>query len=170
MKMMDDFRNENIAIGYLLTKLSEAIDIARKVHEGQYDKAHQPYFMHPEAVSRIVSEIIRSQPEPSESFMIQAKIVSYLHDVIEDSSVTAGYLREKEIPEECVTAIEILTKKKGQDYMEYLSEIKRNKLARVVKIADMMHNSDLSRLRQITDVDRKRREKYLKGISFLSAQ
>jgi (p)ppGpp synthase/HD superfamily hydrolase len=160
--------DENFSTGYLLTKLSDAMEIARKAHQGQYDKAHQPYFMHPEAVSQIVSEIIKAQPASSEEFMIKAKIVSYLHDVVEDTSFTIDYLRGKEIPEECITAIEILTKKKGQDYREYLSEIKRNKLARVVKIADMMHNSDLSRLRQIADEDKMRREKYLKGIAFLS--
>ncbi len=159
--------DEKSSFEHLNLQLSKAREIARNAHNGQCDKAHQPYFLHPDAVSQIVIKNIDSQAS-SEEFKIHAMIVSYLHDVIEDTSITVDDLRKQEIPEVCIQAIETLTKKEGQDYWEYLSEIKRNELARVVKIADMMHNSNLSRLNQITDVDRKRRKKYLEGITFLN--
>lgn len=163
MKSEIDYEYERSYIEHLYSKLSEAREIARKAHEGQYDKAHQPFFLHPEAVSQIVAETNGTQ-----DFIIQARIVSYLHDVIEDTPIRVEDLRKQEMPEPCIQAIEILTKKEGEDYWEYLSKVKQNGLARVVKIADMMHNSDLSRLAEITDADRKRQDKYRKGIAFLT--
>jgi (p)ppGpp synthase/HD superfamily hydrolase len=168
MKKENNIKHESCLVGYLQEKLNDAIAIARKAHQGQYDKAYQPYFKHPEAVNQIVINNLCDQASTSESFMLQASIVSYLHDVIEDTSISTADLRKSDIPEACIVAIELLTKKKGQDYWEYLSEIKQNKLARAVKIADMLHNSDLSRLPHITDEDKLRREKYLKGIAFLT--
>jgi len=61
-----------------------------------------------------------------------------------------------------------LSKKKGQDYQTYLENVKSNPLARVVKLADLKHNSDLSRLRSVTDNDLERLEKYKRAIDYLS--
>ena len=98
----------------------------------------------------------------------EEKAVALLHDVIEDSSVTAEELLNAGLPETVVTAVQILSKKKGQDYQTYLKTVKSNPLARAVKLADLKHNSDLLRLETITDKDLEGLEKYKKAIDYLS--
>ena len=132
-----------------------ALSIARQAHEGQLDKAGGDYIEHPIYVA--------SQVDTEEE-----KAVALLHDVIEDSSVTAEELLNAGLPETVVTAIQILSKKKGQDYQTYLENVKSNPLARVIKLADLKHNSDLSRLSSVTDKDLERLEKYKKAIDYLS--
>ena len=132
-----------------------ALSIARKAHEGQLDKAGVDYIEHPIYVA--------SQVDTEEE-----KAVALLHDVIEESPVSAEGLLQAGLPETVVTAVQVLTKKKEQDYQTYLETVKKNPLARVVKLADLKHNSDLSRLSSITEKDRERLKKYKKAIDFLS--
>ena len=132
-----------------------ALSIARKAHEGQLDKAGVDYIEHPIYVA--------SQVDTEEE-----KAVALLHDVIEDSPVSAEELLQAGLPETVVTAVQVLTKKKEQDYQTYLETVKKNPLVRVVKLADLKHNSDLSRLSSITEKDRERLKKYKKAIDFLS--
>ena len=132
-----------------------AFSIARKAHEGQLDKAGVDYIEHPIYVA--------SQVDTEEE-----KAVALLHDVIEDSPVSAKGLLQAGLPETVVTAVQVLTKKKEQDYQTYLETVKKNPLARVVKLADLKHNSDLSRLSSITEKDKERLKKYKKAIDFLS--
>ncbi len=134
-----------------------ALSIARQAHEGQLDKAGVDYIEHPiYVVSQVDTE--------------EEKAVALLHDVIEDSSVTAEELLNAGLPETVVTAIQILSKKKGQDYQTYLENVKSNPLARVIKLADLKHNSDLSRLPSISAKDRERLKKYKKAMDFLSSE
>ena len=132
-----------------------ALSIATQAHEGQLDKAGVDYIEHPIYVA--------SQVDTEEE-----KAVALLHDVIEDSPVSAEELLIAGLPEEVVTAVQVVTKKKEQDYQTYLETVKKNPLARVVKLADLKHNSDLSRLSSITEKDRERLKKYKKAIDFLS--
>ena len=132
-----------------------ALSIARQAHEGQLDKEGVDYIEHPIYVA--------SQVDTEEE-----KAVALLHDVIEDSPVSAEELLQAGLPETVVTAVQVLTKKKEQDYQTYLETVKKNPLARVVKLADLKHNSDLSRLSSITEKDRERLKKYKKAIDFLS--
>ena len=132
-----------------------ALSIARKAHEGQLDKAGVDYIEHPIYVA--------SQVDTEEE-----KAVALLHDVIEDSPVSAEELLQAGLPETVVTAVQVLTKKKEKDYQTYLENVKSNSLARVVKLADLKHNSDLSRLSSVTDKDLERLEKYKKAIDYLS--
>lgn len=120
--------------------LELALSIATKAHRGQFDNVGIDYIEHPIFVA--------SQVDSEEE-----KAVALLHDVIEDSSVTAEELLNAGLPETVVTAVQILSKKKGQDYQTYLKTVKSNPLARAVKLADLKHNSDLSRLETITDKD-----------------
>ncbi|MDN5024492.1 GTP pyrophosphokinase [Streptococcus sp. SO4] len=132
-----------------------ALSIARQAHEGQLVKAGVDYIEHPIYVaSQVATE--------------EGKAVALLHDVIEDSHYTAEELLQAGLPETVVTAVQILSNKKGQDYQTYLENVKSNSLARVVKLADLKHNSDLSRLSSITEKDRERLKKYKKAIDFLS--
>ena len=135
--------------------LELALPIATEAHRGQFDKAGIDYIEHPIYVA--------SQVDTEEE-----KAVALLHDVIEDSPFTAEELLLAGLPETVVTAVQILSKKKGQEYQTYLENVKSNSLARVVKLADLKHNSDLSRLETITDKDLERLEKYKKTIDYLS--
>ena len=152
----------------LLEDLKKTIEIAKSAHAGQVDKAGKPYFEHVQTVSELANEIILSWNEEYDDFLIQAQIVSYLHDVVEDTSLTIDDLWKLQVPTDCILAIETLTKRKGQDYNDYLSRVKLNKLATVVKIADLTHNSDLSRLNVVTPADLAQHDKYLKAIDYLS--
>ena len=96
------------------------------------------------------------------------KIVALLHDVIEDTQVTIEDLRLF-FDEEIVEAINLLTHREEDDYMTYLAKIKNNKLAKIVKIADLENNMDLSRLPNPTEKDYQRLEnKYKPAYKFLT--
>lgn len=130
----------------------KALRIAYKAHRGQRDKAGKPYILHPLRVCFGVKGR-------------EAKVVALLHDVIEDSEIgmeELGFLNDRQ-----KEALLLLTHKNGEDYFDYIRKIKNNEIARKVKISDLRHNSDLTRLKIVTEKDRKRREKYLEAISIL---
>ena len=132
-----------------------ALAIARKAHAGQVDKAGVDYIQHPLYVaSQVKTE--------------QEKAAALLHDVLEDSDITAADLLAYGLSNEVVTAVQTLTKKKGQSYQDYLEKVKSNNLARVVKLADLKHNSDLSRLKTVSNTDYERVKKYKNAIRYLS--
>ncbi|MDG3141442.1 GTP pyrophosphokinase [Streptococcus suis] len=135
--------------------VDKAYAVAKKAHYGQVDKAGVDYIKHPE----IVASFVKTDEE---------KAVAYLHDVIEDTDVTLSDLARQGFPITVLTAVEILTKKKGQSYQDYLESVKSNELARVVKLEDLKHNSDLSRLETITEKDIERHKKYQNAIKYLS--
>ena len=134
----------------------KAYEIAKRAHLGQVDKAGEDYIKHPEKVASFV--------ETDEE-----KAVAYLHDVIEDTELTLEDLHEYEFSKEVIEAVDIITKKKGEDYRSYLNSVKKNKLAKAVKLADLRHNSDLTRLTKVTEKDIERKEKYQKAIDFLNS-
>lgn len=90
-----------------------------------------------------------------------------LHDVVEDSDWTIEMLAAEGIPSDALEAIKLLTHKEGIPYMEYVESLKDNKIARKVKLADLAHNSDLSRLSEVSEKDRARIRKYNKAIELL---
>ena len=134
----------------------KAYKIAKKAHLGQVDKAGEDYIKHPEKVASFVKTD-------------EEKAVAYLHDVIEDTELTLENLYEYDFSKEVIEAVDIITKKRGEDYQSYLNSVKKNKLARAVKLADLRHNSDLTRLTKVTEKDIKRKEKYQKAIDFLNS-
>ena len=134
----------------------KAYEIAKKAHLGQVDKAGEAYIKHPEKVASFVKTD-------------EEKAVAYLHDVIEDTELTLEDLYEYGLSKEVIEAVDIITKKRGEDYQSYLNSVKNNKLARAVKLADLRHNSDLTRLTKVTEKDIKRKEKYQKAIDFLNS-
>lgn len=128
-----------------LTK--QALKLAYDAHKGQTDKSGLPYVFHP--------------------FYLACKMddeysicVALLHDVIEDSIYTFNDLYNLGFPNEIIDAVRVLTHKKDVSYIDYINEIKKNPLASKVKIEDLKHNSDLSRLNDVTSDDLKRLSKY----------
>lgn len=134
--------------------LNKAEILATAAHTGQSDKAGKPYIYHP----RTVAAMVETEEE---------KTVALLHDVVEDTSVTLDELRQHGFSEDVITAVDVLTKRPGVDYHEYTERVKQNPLALAVKIADMTHNMDLSRIDQPTAKDYARVEKYRKIIGEL---
>lgn len=134
--------------------LSVAIDLAQFAHHGQVDKAGQPYILHVQAVADGVDTD-------------ELKTIAYLHDVCEDTPFGIDDLTELEFPDEIVQSVRILTRAKGTPYMEYIQAVKQDDNARQVKVSDLKHNMDLSRIPEPTDADYKRVEKYRKALDYL---
>lgn len=137
------------------SQATKAHEVAKKAHFGQTDRAGIDYIKHPETVASFVTTD-------------EEKAVAYLHDVIEDTILTLLDLKKEGFSKNIIEAVDILTKKKGQDYQSYLNLVKTNELARVVKLADLRHNSDLTRLPLITEKDLERNKKYSSAITFLN--
>lgn len=138
-------------------QLKVSIDLANKYHHKQVDKSGLPYILHPLHVMNNVSGI-------------EAKIVAILHDIIEDTPLTIEDLMIHGFDLNIVDAIDIITKIKGEHYDDYLKRVKDNELARIVKIADLSHNMDISRLANPTEKDYTRIEKYRKASEYLKGK
>ena len=133
-------------------KLHIAISLANLFHKGQIDKGGNPYILHPLAVMNSVDTT-------------EEKIVALLHDILEDTNCTEDVLLEY-IPKHLFDAVILLTRQEGQTYNNYINNIKDNELARKVKIADIKHNMDLSRIknRPLTDDDMIKNLRYYKSL------
>lgn len=132
----------------------KAFIIMLKAHWKQRDKGNHLYIFHPIRVSRKCK---------SKS----AKLVALLHDVIEDNP-NYSISDFKFLNEEEKEALELLTHSKDVAYFDYINEVKSNKIAREVKLADLKDNSNLNRLLTVTDKDIKRLEKYKLAQNILS--
>lgn len=137
--------------------LAKAIQIAGAAHENQVDKANAPYILHPIRLMLKFSSV-------------EEQIVAVLHDVIEDSDITLDDLRKKNFSNDVLTAIELLTKKPGQDYQNYLEKISENNLARKIKIEDIKDNLNLTRLTSVSAQDLERAKKYHAALQFLEGK
>lgn len=129
-------------------KLSLAINTASMAHHGQLDKGGYPYILHP---MHLMSQLL---PD------IQLATIAVLHDSIEDTRITLAYLKDVGMSGRILSALSLLTRKAGQSYEEYIEEIAESYDAIVVKLKDLEHNLDLSRLRSIGPRDLDRIKKY----------
>lgn len=93
-----------------------------------------------------------------------------LHDVVEDTPYTLEQLSEMGFSKNIITALSLLTHKEDVPYMNYVKAAKNNPIARAVKMADLLHNMDTSRLKEILDWDKQRLEKYQKAFELLQAE
>lgn len=132
----------------------KAINIAYNAHMGQKDKSGIPYIFHPVHLA----ELMDTEDEC---------IVALLHDVVEDTDVTFEEL-EKEFSNNVIEAIKLLTHDKKVPYDEYILKLKDNPIAKKVKLADLKHNSDKTRLDHLTPKDIIRNKKYENAIKLLS--
>jgi (p)ppGpp synthase/HD superfamily hydrolase len=129
--------------------LAKAIALASEKHMGQFDKGGMPYILHPLKVMHYLK---------SDDMELMA--IAVMHDVVEDSDVTFTDLYSMGFSIRVVETLRLLTKIKGQSHREYVDGIKTNKDAIAVKLADLRHNSDIRRLKGITDKDVARMKKY----------
>ncbi len=135
--------------------LEKAIKIAVKCHKGQKDKGGKPYILHPLHVMNNVS----SEDE---------KIVAILHDVIEDANYPIEDLKKEGFKDQIIEALVYLTHDKKVDYFAYIEKIKDNALAKTVKIQDLKHNLDVTRLESLDESAVNNLKKYFMAYKILT--
>ncbi|MBR0147282.1 MAG: bifunctional (p)ppGpp synthetase/guanosine-3',5'-bis(diphosphate) 3'-pyrophosphohydrolase [Eubacterium sp.] len=136
-----------------LTK--KAILLAYRAHEGQKDRSGLPYILHPiHLAEQMTTE--------------DSCVVAMLHDVLEDTDMTEENLREEGFTERQIEAVKLLTRTEEEDYFEYVRRIRENDLACAVKLADLAHNMDRTRLPEYSEKDEARYEKYQKAVQILT--
>ena len=131
-----------------------ALQIAKEAHAGQVDKAGKDYILHPITVASYMYTDVE-------------KTIAYLHDVLEDTSVTVDELRNH-FSNEIVDTVITLTHRKDESYFEYIQRISKSKLAKKLKVADLLHNLDITRIKEPSKQDYERLEKYKKAILYLA--
>jgi (p)ppGpp synthase/HD superfamily hydrolase len=129
--------------------LDKALLLATNSHHGQFDKGGAPYILHPIKVMHY----IKSDDE-------ELMCMALLHDVVEDCDVTFVDLEAIGMSKRVIDAVRCLTKQRGQTLAEYKEVIFSNRDAMRVKMADLRHNSDIRRLKGVTEKDLVRMEKY----------
>lgn len=137
-----------------LTK--KAMLFAFEAHSGQIDKSGLPYIFHPLHVAEQMKD------ETSTG-------VALLHDVIEDCGISREELQTVGFPEAVISAVCLLTHEKSVPYLDYIRALRIDPIAVQVKLADLKHNSDLTRLDTITEKDKIRVKKYKEAIKILQS-
>ena len=135
--------------------ISKAKQFAQHIHANQQDKAGQPYINHLAFVAGLLA---------NENDDVIA--TAWLHDSVEDTEVSLSDISEL-FGSVIADSVNAITKRQGESYQDYLSRVKANDIARKVKIADLTHNMDLSRLAKVTEKDIVRQQKYQQAKLFL---
>ena len=130
-----------------MATLERAIEIAANAHAGQFDKAGQPYILHPLRVMLRVTSA-------------HERIAAVLHDVVEDTPVSLQQLVAEGFAPEVIAAVEALTKHPGESRIDAARRAAADPVARQVKLADNAENMDLSRIENPTESDFARLEQY----------
>ena len=131
-----------------LTRL--ALKVSFEAHKDQVDHSGTPYVYHPYHLSEQMTDETTT-------------CIALLHDVVEDTDITLAQLREMGFPDIVVEAVGVLTREHSVPYQEYIKRVKSNPLARIVKLADLEHNSDMSRLQEIDERSKSLAKRYEKA-------
>lgn len=132
--------------GELLNKM---LVLATTRHAGQFDRGGNPYILHPLKVMYY----LKSNDE-------ELQCIALAHDLVEDTDTTYDELRSMGFTERVIEGIAALTKLPGESYDQYKERVKANPDAIKVKMADLRHNTDIRRLKGVTEKDLARVEKY----------
>lgn len=130
--------------------LEKAIIIAATAHQGQVDKAGEPYILHP------IRVMLLGKTEDE-------KICGILHDVVEDTDITLESLKEEGFSDEILLALDALTKRHGESYDKFIERLLKNEIACNVKLSDLSDNMDITRIKNPSQKDYERLEKYSKA-------
>ena len=137
------------------TLTRKALSICFDAHKDQRDKSGAPYVFHPFHLAE----------QMTDEYTV---CTALLHDVVEDTDTTLEDLRSEGFPEEVLEALALLTHDADTPYMDYVKRLKHNPIARAVKLADLAHNSDPTRLEVMDEWALARAEKYHEAIKLLS--
>lgn len=135
-----------------LTK--KALKISFEAHKDQVDKTGLPYVFHPFHLAEQMEDEATT-------------CVALLHDVVEDTDMTFEDLEKEGFTAEIIEALKLLTHDDNVPYMDYVKALKDHPIASKVKRADLMHNSDLSRLDVVSDFALERQAKYKRALELL---
>ncbi len=135
------------------TDVEAAKALAERMHEGQLDKAGQPYITHP---MRVASRL--KSPE--------AQVVGWLHDTVEDTGLTLAEV-EAQFGPDTAQAVDAVSRREGEAWEDYLERVRANPVARQVKISDLIDNSNLGRIPHVTLRDVERQAKYNRALKML---
>src|SRR6478609_5418778 len=123
--------------------LGKAIAIASKAFEDKYDKGGNAYILHCLHVMNAVAHLGEN-----------AMIVAVLHDLLEDcADWTTGRLAQEGFDHDVIYGILMLTKRKDEEYMSYIKRVAENKITKAIKMADLRHNSDITRMKGLSQKD-----------------
>ena len=129
--------------------LGNVLVLATNAHAGQFDRGGNPYILHPMKVMHY----LKSDDE-------ELQCMALLHDVIEDTKTTWDDLIAVGCTERVINGVKALTKMPGESYDQYKERVFANADAMKVKMADLRHNTDIRRLKGVTEKDIIRMEKY----------
>jgi (p)ppGpp synthase/HD superfamily hydrolase len=129
--------------------LGKMIVLVTNAHAGQYDRGGNPYILHPLKVMHY----LKTDDE-------ELQCIALGHDVIEDTDTTYADLRAAGMTERIITGISALTKVPGETYDEYKRRVFGNVDAMRVKLCDLRHNTDIRRLKGVSEKDLERMAKY----------
>ena len=139
----------------IYTKLTKkALKLCFEAHKDQVDKTGLPYVFHPFHLAEQMNDEYTT-------------ICALLHDVVEDTDYTIDDLKNMGFPIEVLEALKLLTHDPSVPYMDYVVALSDNEIAKSVKLADLRHNSDLTRLDVVDEWAIKRNEKYKKALEYL---
>jgi (p)ppGpp synthase/HD superfamily hydrolase len=142
--------------------LALAFAIAGEGFKNKLDKGGRPYMLH----NIFVMMGMDTDAE---------RILALLHDTVEDEVVyhgeviTIAVLRRMGFPEDILRDLELLTHIKGEDYLGiYIKKIATSPRATKVKLRDLEHNTQVTRLKGLSRSDFERMEKYYYAFTYLS--
>ena len=136
-------------------KTKKALALCFEAHKDQLDKSGLPYVFHPFHLAEQMTDEVTT-------------IVALLHDVVEDTPYTLADI-ETEFGIEVTDALRLLTHDKNVKFSDYVRKIKENPIAKAVKLADLTHNSDTSRLDVVDEEALKRLKRYKEAFAILNA-
>lgn len=137
--------------------LAVAIAITAEAFKDKVDKAGEPYILH---CLRVMNNLHTRDKE--------LQSIAVLHDLIEDTDYTLDDLRKLGFSDRVVKGVDALTKTKDISYEEYVARVAQNEDARKVKLSDLRDNSDITRLKGLTQIDFERMVKYHASYTYLS--
>jgi len=132
----------------------KALRLCFDAHKEQEDKSGLPYVFHPFHLAEQMQDEVTT-------------IVALLHDVVEDTDYTLEDLKKEGFGDAVIDALALLTHDDDTPYMDYVARIKENPIAKAVKLADLAHNSDLSRMDAVDERAMERNRKYKAAIALL---
>lgn len=139
----------------LYTDLTKrALKLCFAAHKDQTDKSGLPYVFHPFHLAEQMPDELTT-------------VVALLHDVVEDTPYTLEDLAKLGFPQKVLSTLARLTHDPSVPYLDYVAALKEDPIARQVKLADLRHNSDLTRLDHVDEKARQRAEKYAAAIRLL---
>jgi (p)ppGpp synthase/HD superfamily hydrolase len=148
---MENKYEDNLIKEVQLRMLGSAITIASAWHLGQFDKAGLPYILHP---IHVMNKVWDKYHDP------ELAQIAVLHDIIEDTNLTLNDLQNEGFSIRVLKGVDSLTHPSDESYDSYIDRISENIDAIKVKLEDLDHNTDLTRLVEFTKKDSDRMAKY----------